>query len=181
MYGKTVKDLMLPVGQYATVFEDATIMDAIAALEKAQANLSPGSFRHNAVIVLDKEKHLKGYLGIRTLLKALEPKYTQVQEFDRLAKKGVSTPFILSLMHDLHLWQGNSKTLLHRARTQYVKNVMKPVVDCIDENAPLFEGLHMIIMRQTMSVPVSRNDKVVGILRLADIFTEISHTLKTGS
>lgn len=53
MNAKTVKDLMVPLDNYAVVPEDATLLDAIAALEKSQKNLPTGRQPHRAVLVVD--------------------------------------------------------------------------------------------------------------------------------
>ena len=50
-----VKDLMVPLAEYATVFEDASLSDAIDALEKAQSQFDKSRYRHRAVLVCEKK------------------------------------------------------------------------------------------------------------------------------
>ena len=47
MKTKLVKDLMVPLSAYATVPEDATLSDAVAALEESHAKCS---FLHNLAL-----------------------------------------------------------------------------------------------------------------------------------
>ena len=52
-----VKDLMVPLSEYATVSEDATLYEAVLSLEKAQENFEDKHtrYRHRAILVLDKK------------------------------------------------------------------------------------------------------------------------------
>ena len=46
-----VQDLMVPLSEYATVTEKATLYDAVNALEKAQEDFDHTRYRHRAVLV----------------------------------------------------------------------------------------------------------------------------------
>jgi len=48
-----IKDLMVPLEEYATVSEEATLFEAVAALEKAQERLDRDKYLylHRAVLV----------------------------------------------------------------------------------------------------------------------------------
>jgi CBS domain containing-hemolysin-like protein len=49
-----VKDLMVPISEYATVPEEATLYEAVLALEKAQEQYQHSLYSHRAVLILDK-------------------------------------------------------------------------------------------------------------------------------
>ena len=68
-----VKDLMVPLAEYATVSEEATLYDAVLALEKAQEAFDPKKQRHRAVLVFDKKNRIVGKLGQPDILRALGP------------------------------------------------------------------------------------------------------------
>jgi len=57
MKSYTVKDLMVPLSEYATVSEDATLYEAVLSLERAQENFEDKHtrYRHRAILVLDKK------------------------------------------------------------------------------------------------------------------------------
>ena len=54
METKTVKDLMLPLEEYAVVHEDATLREAMMALDQAQNRVHAGRQPHRAVLVADE-------------------------------------------------------------------------------------------------------------------------------
>ena len=58
MEEKTVKDLMVPLAAYATVSEEATLFEAVLALEEAGKKYDQSRDKHRAVLVLDKTGHV---------------------------------------------------------------------------------------------------------------------------
>jgi CBS domain-containing protein len=70
-----IKDLMVPLADYATVSEYATLSEAVLALKEAQKNFDQDRYRHRAVLVLDKSGKVVGKVSQIDALKALEPKY----------------------------------------------------------------------------------------------------------
>lgn len=67
-----VKELMVPLSEYATVPEGSTLFDAVLALEKAQEEFDHTKYRHRDVLILDKDKRVIGKLGQMDVLRALE-------------------------------------------------------------------------------------------------------------
>jgi len=55
----TVRDLMVPLEEYATVPEEATLFEAVVALEQAQESLDRNRYKylHRSVLVYDKNKN----------------------------------------------------------------------------------------------------------------------------
>ena len=72
-----VKDLMIPLAEYATVSQDATLFDAIQALKKAQAKFDQNRYPHRAILVYDEDKKVVGKLSQMDIIKSLEPNYAE--------------------------------------------------------------------------------------------------------
>lgn len=175
---KRVKDVMLPLSEYAVVSEDATLREALLALEEAQQELPPGHQPHRAVLVVDRNKNIVGKAGQLTFLKALEPKYSVLGDLGTLASAGVTSEFVASIMDNLEFWHDSITANCLRASSMKIKDFMTPVTECIDEDAPLTEAIHKIVMWQTLSILVTRQGEVIGILRLSDVFTEIANHVR---
>ncbi len=62
MENTTAGDLMVPLEEYATVSEEATLKDAADALEQAQEELDRKRYKylHKAVLVLDNNNEVVG-------------------------------------------------------------------------------------------------------------------------
>ncbi len=55
-----VKHVMVPISEYATVSKEATLYDAVPALEKAQEAFDPDRYRHRAILVYDENEKIMG-------------------------------------------------------------------------------------------------------------------------
>ncbi|UCC79711.1 MAG: CBS domain-containing protein [Candidatus Zixiibacteriota bacterium] len=178
---KLVRDLMVLLDDYAVVSKDASLLDAVLALEKAQENLPPDRQPHRAVLVVDENKNVIGKIGQLAFLRALEPKYKIIKDFDKLTKAGVSSEFVSSMMEHFRLFEVGLDDLCQKARSILAGEVMHPVEESIDEKASLSEALHKMVIFQTLSILVTKNKKVVGLLRLSDLFEEIIKNIKNRS
>ena len=75
------------------------------------------------------------------------------------------------------LFQHEFDEIRNRIKTIKMKDVMRPVKEHIDVNDSINEAMHKIIMWQMLSVLVTKGDTVVGILRLSDLFDEVSRNI----
>ena len=165
---------MVGLEDYALVDEDATLLDAVRALDKAQARLQPGQMKHRAVLVKDKSGKIIGKLGHLAFLKALEPKYQNISDLNTLARAGLSAEFVNSMMDTFNFWDVSFNDICKKARSVKVRDVCHPIKENIEKEAPITEAIHKFIMWQSLSLPVSDGDRIVGILRLSDLYTEIA-------
>jgi CBS domain-containing protein len=169
---------MVPLEEYAVVGPNASLLDAVLALERAQRTVTPGRQPHRAVLVVDRRGKVVGKLGHLGFLKALEPRYNAMGDLKTLSRVGLSTEFISSMMGHMSLWTDSFEDLCQRARSTRVEDVMRPVTESISENAPLPEALHQIIVCQSLSLLVTQGSDVVGILRLSDLFTAVTQAIR---
>jgi CBS domain-containing protein len=181
MNNKLVRDLMVLLDDYAVVDQDASLLDAVKALEKSQKNLPPQRQPHRAVLVVDEKRNVIGKIGQLAFLRALEPKYKIIKDFDKLAKAGVSGEFVSSMMEHFRLFEEGLDDLYRKARGILARDVMHPVEESIDENATLSEAVHKIVIYQTLSILVTKDKKVIGLLRLSDLFDEVIRNIKNSS
>ena len=173
MSEKLVKDIMIPIDEYAVVPMTATILEALNELKRSQKKLTPGRFLHRAVLVRNDKGGIVGKIGHLAFLKALEPKYDKLGKIKNLSRAGLTPDFLSSMATDLNLWQGDLKERCKMVRTVKVTQIMHPVTEQIDLNASLSSAIHRIVLWQTLSILVTDEDRVVGILRLSDLFEAV--------
>jgi CBS domain-containing protein len=58
-----VKEMMVPLSEYATVPETASLLDAVKALKKAQDAYNRSPYQHRAILVFDQNNHFVGKLS----------------------------------------------------------------------------------------------------------------------
>jgi len=180
----TIRDLMVPLEEYATVPEDATLSDAIQALERAQQAFDHTKYRHRAILVLGKTNRPIGKISQIDALKALEPKYKEIHGEDTKSTfRHFSRMFLNSMLEHHRLFDGSLNDIREKASKIRVKDFMHTLTadECLNENARLDEAIHILIMGHQQSLLVTRNNEIVGILRLSDVFSAVFQSLSTSS
>jgi CBS domain-containing protein len=177
-----VKDLMVPLSEYATVSEDATLHEAILALEKAQESFEDKHtrYRHRAILILDKDGNVVGKVSQLDLLRALEPKYQGMLEGRGFQRFGFTKQFMKSMLHEYNLFEDPLEDICRKAGKKNVKEFMYTPGEgeYVIESASLGEAIHQLIMGHHQSLLVTRDEKIVGILRLTDVFAAVFHKMK---
>jgi len=179
----TVEDLMVPIEEYATVNEDATLYEAVKALEKAQEELDRKRYHylHRAILVLDKNRKVLGKISQLDVLRALEPKYKGMGDMRHLSRTGFSLDFIKSMMEKYALCEVPFTQMCREAANLKVKDYMyKPEEgEYVEIDASLCEAIHILVMGQHQKLLVTRDGEIVGILRLTDVFKEVFQTMES--
>ena len=175
-----VKDLMIPVEDYAAVGEDATLHAAVLALEEAQDRFKKGRYAHRAVLVFDKNQHIVGKLSQLDVIRGLEKGYRKIGDLSAVSRTGFSPAFVKSMIEKYSLWQEPLNQICGKAAHLKVKDVMYTPTEgeYVKEDASLDEAIHQLVMGYHQSLLVTRNGEIVGILRLTDVFDEICNLIK---
>ncbi len=176
----TVKELMIPIKEYATVHLQATLRDAVLALEEAQARLDPSLHKHRAILVLDENGKVVSKITMKEILVALEPNTRNIEGAGVLERSGYSPDLIKSMLEDKALWTLPLQLFHKRASELKVGDFIQPPSkdEYIDENATLGEATRQLVIYPFHSLIVTSADEVVGILRLSDVFSKICDIIK---
>ncbi|EKD34497.1 MAG: CBS protein [uncultured bacterium] len=175
-----VQDVMVPLAEYATVSEAATLYEAVLALEKAQEEFDHSRYRHRAILVLDDKQQVIGKISQIDIIRALEPRYFEMTNYDGLTRFGFSKKFIGSLMEQYSMWQDPLANLCQKAATLKVKQIMQIPTEgeYVAADALLEVAMHQLVLGHHQSLLVIEEKKIVGILRLTDVFATIFHIMK---
>lgn len=176
-----VKELVVPLSEYAVISEDASLYEAVMALEKAQAEFDQTRYRHRAMLVEDANHTIIGKLGQLDVLRSLEPKYADMKsEGHRMAKLGFSKKFLMDMLENYKLFDKPMDDICKKAGQEKVAKFMHRLTDgeYIDESASLDEAIHLLVAGHHQSLLVTKNGGIVGILRLTDVFAAVFHVMK---
>jgi hypothetical protein len=94
----SVRKMMVPLAEYTTVAEDASLRAAILALEKVQEEFNEARYRRQAVLVHDRNGRIVGKLSQMDIITALEPSYAEKLGEAKLSRFGISTDYIDSIL-----------------------------------------------------------------------------------
>ena len=175
-----VKELMVPLKKYATVSKEATLREAILALEKAQTKLEPSRHKHRAILVMDEDGKVVSKIAMKDILVAIEPNYGKVEGMDVLQRSGYSPDLIRDMLEDNALWVQPLQFICEQAAGMKLSNFIQAPSEneYIDENATLGEATRRLVIYSYLSLLVTSGDEVVGILRLSDVFSKVCEIFK---
>jgi len=166
---KTVGDLMVPLEDYSHVRADASLSDVVSALAQAMIgpNPDPSRPRDRGTLVQAADGRVLGKLSLWDVLSGLKPNFEPPVD-----------PF--GQVDDGLLWsQWLRPDLLDRARAIRAADLLhEPSRDeFIDARAPLDLAVHRLVKGRHLSLLVTRNDDIVGVLRLSDVFKAVDNLL----
>ena len=177
----TVKDLMVPIDEYATVRVGASLLDAVMALERAQEEYTDSKYQHRAILVLDDDKNVVGKIGQLRVLKAVETRYDLDNELDDLASFGFSDKYI-NKNRERYRLKGPviTEEALRAAAGKRVEEFMqqpKPG-EYVSEDCSLDVAIHRLVAGTHLSLLVTKDNRITGILKMSDVFAAVYHKMR---
>lgn len=163
MRATTVKDLMVPFSQCATVSEDATLHEAVLALEASRQRCDRWDYRPRVILVYDKHFRVVGTLRQLQVLKGLEKRVGR------------------SDAQDYQFWGDPLKDVCRMAKEIRVREIMSVPAEgeFVPEDAHLNDAILKMLKGNHLSLVVTGEKGFVGIIRLSDIFREVCDEIKT--
>ncbi len=174
-----VSEIMVPLSEYATVSENDTLRDAVAALKQSQANFDQARYRHRAILVFNKNKDIVGKVTFLSILRALEPKYDEMLSDKGPLHMGFTRKFQQAMYESLKLWQDPLGHVCRKAAEVRVKTFMVSPEEneMIGRNQELGEAIHQLVIGHHQSLLVTEDKKVIGVLRLTDVFEAVAENI----
>jgi len=151
---KKLKDLIIPLSEYPHMPYWGTLREAIVQLNVAYES------SHHAVLVFDEAYKLVGMLFQKDILKGLEPKFAQHYE------DGVPI-----------FWDSLLKTGSEKRLGRQVKEFMSKARFTIGVDDSILKASHIMLEEETHLLPVMEGDKLMGVLRMSDLFHEITRVV----
>ncbi len=158
---KTAEDLMIRLEDYPHIPYWFSLQQAMAIVLEATRKYK-GKLEPRAVLVFDEKYQLMGILTLRDILVGLEPKFLQETDLVKM------DPSLAILTGDL------SGSKLKEQSQRPVSEVMRPIKATVGGKDPITKAIYLMIQENIGLIPVLQSGKVVGMLRLDDLFGEIS-------
>jgi CBS domain-containing protein len=175
-----VKELMVPLEEYATVSEDATLLQAIHTLEEVHARCGDRKYPHRAVLAKNAQGKIVGKLSHLDALSALEKPYREITQSRSMERFGFSAEYIRSIADEYEKWRKPMDDLFRRAGQIIVRDVMYTPArgEYVQEDTSMDEAIYHLVTGRHQSLLVTRGEDVVGVLRLTDVFDGICESIK---
>ncbi len=159
---KTVKELLVPISEYLIINADASVKDAFFLLRKNFEDWK--GFR--SIFVFDEEDNLKGHVSMIDLIQAVEPKF--FKEVSTYQGPGEEESELILICQQLF-----SEQCREEAKKPII-DVMRPVEAILSSEDPITKAAYMMVKNKIRVLPVHEKGKIVGVIRLTDVFNWIS-------
>ena len=146
-----IKKLLIPLADYPHMPYWATLEEAIVLL-----NFSHESGYHT-VLVFDEFYKLLGMLTWKEILRAINPKFKELSPED-FSSKGID---IISSENDKQF-------------KMPIKDFMSPFDITVDAGDDILKVAYLLLQHNIDIIPVKESKKVLGVVRMHDIFHEIT-------
>jgi CBS domain-containing protein len=175
MKSRQVKDLMVSIEDYATIHEDATIFEAIKALENADRRHGDKPYRHQSLVVIDANRHVVGRLSQVDIMHAMEPRYTELGDAHWIGRSVLSREVLKTLREKFELWEQPLEEICRVVQKVKVRDFMQIPTEgeFVKETDTMNVAMHRIVMGRHHSLLVTRDKEIVGILRSTDLFNSL--------
>lgn len=153
-----VKDVMQR--EFDTVGPETTLREAAVHFRSGKGQGEGGV---PALVVMEGEK-LVGIISLTDVLKAILP------------------PYILQDTHLVHMaWDGLLEAQCEKIQNKKVREIMTKQVVTIAEDAVLAEAAEHFLSYHIHSIPVTRGEKVVGIVYLSELARRVLRRCEGGA
>jgi len=179
LYQLKVRDRMIPIEDYPAVDPESTLEEAALSLRTTYCELERGMCTeagHRTVLVVDKNQELVGILDFGSFLKVLIPEVAGglTQKLEAL---GVSIAFAQADSPDLDEAVLGFRARVRKNAKTKVRDIMLKIRGTIDVDDSLMEALKKIFRNKITKLPVYDGDKLVGVIRYADLFLAVTDYL----
>lgn len=165
---KCAGDIMIPIEDYTTIEADRTIREGIEELKRSyETFVATGRIMetgHRSIFVFDRDGSLVGILSILDLIRAVRPAYLSAP------KPSMADSLQYSPMFWTGLFTSQAKTLAGRK----IWDIMSEPPPTIEEDANLMEIADRMYSTRARRLGVTREGKLVGVVREQEIFFEIA-------
>jgi len=165
---KAVKELMIDVFEYPHMPYWFTIRQAVGIMKKTVIDVQK-CIHPQMILVFDEKYNLIGTLSIRDILRGLVPGLS----VPLLAEAAQVTPDEENAVADIEAGLSGAET--KKSLEKPISEIMKPVRVSISLEDSVAKAAFLMERRNIQVLPVLENNKrLVGIVRMIEIFREVS-------
>jgi CBS domain-containing protein len=176
---KKVRDMMIPVEDYALVKEDQPLRDAVMTLRKVYCQVEGGKCTeagHRTALVVNRNGELVGILDFKSILAVLVPEIAG-RVNAKLEALGVTIAYAQADALDLDEARAGFRARVLKNAETPVRDVMLKLRGAMSADADLMDALRLMYLNKIVVLPVFDRGKLVGVLRDSDLFLAFAGVL----
>ncbi|MFZ5642725.1 MAG: cyclic nucleotide-binding/CBS domain-containing protein [Bacillota bacterium] len=157
---KTVRDIMVPIGEYPVIYEKTPVSEAIRVMRDSFHQKDGTWHGFQSVLVVNGNEKLVGILTLRGFLKA----------------------FKIQAILD-HILKGDPLGLFFMPRFYsgleiQTRDIMRPLeIVTVEAGSSIFDAIATVVRGKVNSLPVFSGADLVGVVRTIDLFWAVGECL----
>ncbi len=176
---RKVREITIPLSEYAVTGIDNTLKEAIPVLRKLYCEVEDGKCTeagHRTILVLEEAGSLVGVLDFKSILKVLIPEVAGGLTA-RLAALEVSIAFAQAGTADLDESKASFRARVIKNADTKVRDVMLKIRGTIAADEDILEALKVLCRNKITMIPVYDGEKLIGVVRDSDLFLTVADIL----
>lgn len=175
-----VRDIMTPIEKFHRISVNATLIEAIQALESAQDDLLSGKTKQRVVVVEDEKGEVIGKISPSNIIRGLEPGYDNILSLGKDSRAHAVDYVINTMRYQALLWSTPLEDICATAKDVKVRKFFNRPTEgqTVQAGDTLDMALHRFLLGRYRSLFVMEQGKLVGLLLFAKVFREISAQVK---
>ena len=170
----SVKDVYIKINDYPNISLHAPIGEAFHIMHH-QLELQS---KYRTILVMDDDDHLKGYLSVLDMIRAVGPDYMKKKDVN-IRSHQPYPDFEQDLTALSLLWQDGFTLKVHDELAKPVSDYMTEMNCGLVLDDPIAKVLYIMNSCELLVLPVVDNKQVVGVVRLIDLFTLIADDVES--
>ena len=171
---KRVRDVMVPLAQYPSIRDTATLREAVQLMATAELDVHGRRSLPRVLLVFDEIEVMVGYVRRRDLMLGLEPKFLVVQPLAYRKK-------LFDVAVDPNLSELSHDRVVNGIREQGgrpVSDVMQPIEAVVQADDYIMKAIYEMVSQDLTLIPVVDGKQLVGVVRSVELFHEVAQMLQ---
>ena len=159
---------MRPIDGFHRISSQATFMEAVDVLEKADLEFKSGKAPERVLLVYDVTGNIVGKLSPMDVVQGLEPNYFNIDDLK-------TTPYYQLI----RMWHRPLGELCEKAHSVKIHNFIKmPTPDhMVNVDDEMDNAFHLFVVNRHDSLFVKDGQDIVGLIRFSDVYKKIKETM----
>ena len=166
-----VKDLVIPLENFPHLVETQTLHDAVAELISYTCG-EYGRVRYAELLVFNDRNQLSGRVTLQDILLSLDPRLKEASRIKEFEGKSSQFPDLTILWEDSFFVECTKWSHIR------IKDLMSPIKHIVKGGDPVLKALAIMINTKFTVLPVVDEGRIIGVIRLKEIFTAITAKCK---
>ena len=166
-----VRDLVIPLEDFPHLNEHQNLHDAVAELISYTCG-EYGRIRYAELLVFNDRNQLSGRVALQDILLSLDPRLKEASKVKEFEGKSSQFPDLTILWEDSFFVECTKWSHI------LIRDLMSPIRHTVKGGDPVLKALAIMTNTQTFVLPVVDEGRILGVIRLKEIFTTITARCK---